>query len=446
MNEGGFNAAGTGAVWRRSPAKRGAFLLARLARVGQTGVRVRPLGGDRAGEVRISRFLRNPKVTPQEMFAAAATHTASLVKGRHILAIQDTTSLRDDGNGHSLQLHPMIAVDAHDGALLGLVHGCVLRRVGGKRGQRTERPFAEKESRRWLDATCAATTLTEAGAACVTVIADREGDIYEEFAGRPPEVELLIRAGQNRLLEDGTRLFDCAQSLPELGRIKIDIPAGPGRAARVAELAVWAKQVVILQPPRRIAATGDGTLAPKLHLHFVETREINPPAGAPPAHWRLLTTHPVTTLAEATEITGFYRARWTIEQLFRTFKTKGFNIEAVRIADETPFENLAVATLIAAIQVLQLVRDRDGTAGRRLEDVLETSDRPALEAVSASLEGRTARQKNPHPKGSLAFAAWVCARLGGWTGYYGKPGPIVMCSGLHQLKAILQGWKLSKDV
>jgi hypothetical protein len=29
-------------------------------------------------------------------------------------------------------------------------------------------------------------------------------------------------------------------------------------------------------------------------------------------------------------------------------KTKGFDIEAVRMADETPFENLTAATLIAA--------------------------------------------------------------------------------------------------
>ena len=50
-------------------------------------------------------------------------------------------------------------------------------------------------------------------------------------------------------------------------------------------------------------------------------------------------------------------------------------------------------------------------------------DQPLLEAFCATLEGKTERQKNPHPKGSLAYAAWVAARLGGWTGYYGKPGP-----------------------
>jgi hypothetical protein len=59
-----------------------------------------------------------------------------------------------------------------------------------------------------------------------------------------------------------------------------------------------------------------------------------------------------------------------------------------------------------------------------------------------SLEGKTAKHNNPHPKGSLAFASRVCARLGGWTGYYGKPGPIVMLRGLTEFHAIKHGWRL----
>ena len=89
--------------------------------VGQSGISVRRVGGDRAGEMRFTRFLRNVRVRPEEMVATARERTAGLVKGRHILAIQDTTTLRDDGKQRSLSLHPMIAVDAHDGALLGLL-------------------------------------------------------------------------------------------------------------------------------------------------------------------------------------------------------------------------------------------------------------------------------------------------------------------------------------
>jgi hypothetical protein len=183
-------------------------------------------------------------------------------------------------------------------------------------------------------------------------------------------------------------------------------------------------------------------LPPEITLTFVEAREIDPPAGVTPAHWRLLTTHAVTTLTDAKQITGFYRARWMIEQLFRTMKSKGFDIEAVRVADGGPFENLTAATLIAAIQVLQLVRERDGAAGRPLEDVFDPEDQSAMEAICASLEGRTEKQKNPHPKGSLAYGAWVCARLGGWTGYYVQPGPVVMLQGFLRMKAIHQGWTM----
>src|SRR6185437_4256141 len=102
---------------------------------------------------------------------------------------------------------------------------------------------------------------------------------------------------------------------------------------------------------------------------------------------------------------------------------KGFDIEASRVGDGGPFENLATATLIAAIEVLSLVRDRDGAAGRPMTDVFDAAEQTVVEAISASLEGATARQKNPHAPGSLAHVAWVCARLGGWTGYYGKAGP-----------------------
>jgi hypothetical protein len=73
-----------------------------------------------------------------------------------------------------------------------------------------------------------------------------------------------------------------------------------------------------------------------------------------------------------------------------------------------------------------------------MTDAFDAADLPLLQAYTAKLEGKTARQKNPHPEGSLAYAAWVCARLGGWTGYYGRAGPIVMLEGWLQLQAAKQ--------
>ena len=222
----------------------------------------------------------------------------------------------------------------------------------------------------------------------------------------------------------------------------IALPAAPGRPARTAVLALRFCTVEIARPVSRKGHPELKALPPSVTLTLVEAAEVDPPEGVPTAHWRLLTTHTVADAADARRIVSFYRQRWIIEELFRTLKTKGFDIEALRLIEGGPFEKLVAASLVAAVTVLQLVRERDGAARRPIEDAIDKDEQAALEAVSASLEGKTARQKNPPAKGSLAFAAWVFARLGGWTGYYGKPGPVVMLHGLVQFHAIKHGWTL----
>ena len=103
-------------------------------------------------------------------------------------------------------------------------------------------------------------------------------------------------------------------------------------------------------------------------------------------------------------------------------KTKGFQIEALR-QQKGPLQKLATAILIAAITTMQLVAERDGAAGRPFGDALDADDLPALERVCQSLEGKTQKQKNPHPLGT-------------------KPGPIVILRGLTEFHAIKQGWEL----
>lgn len=407
-------------------------------------MRVRRLGGNRAGEMRITRFLHNAAVTVEEMMATAVERTLTQVAGRHVLAIQDTTMVRSAAEGLGVALHPVIAVDAVTSTLLGLIDGRFFVREGGKRDNRA-RPFAQKESRRWRDGAQSAAGLRTAGAVCVTVVMDREADIYEDFADKPHGVELLVRASHDRTCADGTHLFASADALPEAGRMTIELPAAPGRAARTAVLALRFGPVEIARPKGRPRAAAAAALPASISLTMVEASEINPPSAVEPAHWRLLTTHAVSDVADARRIVGFYRARWTIEQLFRTLKTQGFQVEALRLAAEGPFEKLVAATVIAAVTVLQLVHERDGVAQRPLADAFDRDEQPILETVSASLEGNTMRQKNPHPKGSLAFATWVFARLGGWTGYYGKPGPIVILHGLVRFQAIKHGWSL-RDV
>jgi hypothetical protein len=437
---GGEHADQPGVFRRRTFGARGAFLLQRLCALGPQGLSLRTLGGERAGEVRLGRLLNNPQVTSAEMVATARADLLERVAGRHVLAIQDSTSLRDDGDKQGLYLHPTIAVDAADGALLGLLSAALLERDGRPKQHCNKRCLDEKESRRWVDATRQADDLLAAGASAVTMVEDREADFYEAFACRPERVDVVARVHHNRNLIDGTKLYDACQALPDLGRIQLDLPATPGRKARTATLALRAG-VVRIKRPKRNRAREAAALPASLDLTLLEACEVDPPADVEAVHWRLLSTHTATTLAEAARIIGFYRCRWQIEQMFRVMKTQGFDIEAVPIRHNRSLKNLACATLIAAVQIQQMLHDRDGQANRPMSDVFAPADQPLIESIGKSLEGKTERQKNPHPSGSLAHATWICARLGGWTGYGRKPGPIVLVRGYVRLQAMLEGIK-----
>jgi hypothetical protein len=420
----------------------GEFLLERLVATSHQGISLCKVGGTRGNEIKLRRFLHNFSVTSEEMTQTALARTLGLVADRHILAINDTTVLRDDGGTKGHYLHAMIAVDADDATLLGPVSTSFLLRTGKQQTHCNKRAYAKKESARWLEATREAAALATAGARCVTVVADREGDIYDEFALRPAETQLLIRSYHDRVLADGTRLYASTRDLMPLGQEIVHVPAAPGRAARDAVVVLYSRTVMVPRPKRNRAAEA-AKLPEAVTLTYVEAREIGAPDGCEPLHWRLLTTHAVSDAAGARRIVGWYRMRWIIEQLFRVMKTEGFDIEAVAMKDVLAFENLVTATMIAAVRVLQMVYARDGGSKRPMTDAFEAADQPVMEAVCKTLEGRTARQKNPHPCGSLAYAAWVCARLGGWTGYYGLPGPIVIFRGLSQFTTMKTGYWLA---
>jgi hypothetical protein len=406
--------------------------------------------------MRFTRFLRNPAVTVEEMVCHAGDGTAARAAGRDIVVVQDTSELvlggrRSRASGYGpvgkggalggLLLHAAVALEIGSGALLGLVDARIWNRDKGAVTPRRPRATEDKESQRWLDTTTRASEVL-AVANSITVVSDRESDFYEHFARRPTNTDLIVRACQNRKIKDpedaDALLFTFIDELPETDRYSVKIPAAPGRKARNAELALRFSRVKLCKPLHGAASD----LPDNITLTLVDVREVSPLEDGEPIHWRLLTTHTVTNSSQARRIVGLYRMRWSIEEFFRTLKTAGFNIEEADIGDPQVMIKFAAAATIAAVTVMQLVKAREGTSDRQLADAFEPDDQPVLEALSVKLEGSTARQKNPHPKGSLAFAAWVIARLGGWDGYYGKPGPKTMRWGLNDFQRIKFGASL----
>ncbi len=378
-------------------------------------------------------------MTSGEIIETAFARTQAACAECDVLAVQDTTVTRSSRGGGSF-LHAMIAVDADSGAVLGALDVQFQERSEGGRVSRRSRAFKNRQSVRWLDAARKAGQID--GAARVTVVADREADMFELFAHRLDHVDLLVRATHDRVLKGGGKLTARIADGPRLGYMALDLRAGgPGRAARTARLSIRFGRVD-LRPPRENRKTCPDPVS----MVYVDMREESPPEGETPVHWRLLTTLKVETVADALDVAARYAKRWKIEDLFRTMKRKGFDIESLRIADAAPRNRLILACFVAATVVMQMVATRDGSRLRPLTDAFDPQDRYLLEAVSRSLEGSTERQKNPHVPGSLAFATWVCARLGSWTGYYGKPGPIVVLRGWTEFQTIKQGAALGQGL
>jgi hypothetical protein len=98
------------------------------------------------------------------------------------------------GNAYGVVAHVMIAVDAESHACLGLVGGDVQTRDGVVTEHHRDRPLSERESRRWVETAERAKNVL-ASAAMVTVVADRESDIYPAWASVPQaDFHLLSRA------------------------------------------------------------------------------------------------------------------------------------------------------------------------------------------------------------------------------------------------------------
>lgn len=433
----------------------GASLLAALQQT--PTMCVQALATDRNQALRFGRFLDNAAVSADEMLVHAGQLTAQRAAGRHVLAIQDTTEVHFaghagqkrgfgvGGNGRDpgLFLHPTLAVDADRGGVIGLVGAQVLNRTGGKAPARRSRAADAKESRRWLAGAETAGAVLE-GAATVTVVADRESDIYDQFARRPEAVHLLSRAAQDRALADGGRLFAHAAALPAQAHFAVALPKRGARPARTARLALRFAEITLKRP-----ATAARGLAETVTLRLVDVSEGHPPPGEPAVHWCLLTTHAVESAADARQIVAWYQARWTIEQVFRTLKSAALQVEESQVSEVKRFVKLAVVALIAAVRVMQIVIGRDGATGQALSDAADPAERPMLQACNAKLEGRTAKLRNPHAPETLAWFAWIIARLGGWSGYtskgYKPPGPKTIARGLHKLDAISDGWKLARS-
>jgi Transposase DDE domain len=437
------------------------------AMVDKISVTLRRLSGSRSEEVSFGRFINHPAVTPSHIIKQHWHNLNPEWSGRHLLLIEDATTLsfklnamRKDlgyvGKSQTLggfQLHNSLILDADDLACYGVGSAQVNKTEFSDKEQRKERrrdrwktPLEEKETYRWYT-TIQSSVRNCPGAACYTVIADQEADIYEIY-GRLLEQNwnFVIRGTDNRLVmnDKGEKLLlsKTLSQCPVLHTYEAAVCSTPVRSAHVAKLQVKYTAVQLPKPKDH----PNQELACRLSLWVIEITEDaqSVSEGEEPIHWVLFTSHPVPDVQAALMIIAWYCARWNIEQLYRSVKLEGLDIEHSEVQSLQALANLATLALIAATQIMTLLRARDAQTQQSADLLFTQQETECLQKVNPTLEGKTEKQKNPHPPNSMAFATWVIARLGGWTPYNKKrpPGPITIANGMVQFYAIYKGYVL----
>lgn len=408
------------------------------------------------------RFFNNDKITMEALQSALLDPLAPQVAGKHVLCVQDTTEINYASHSGRLKasdaqlgpvandhdvgffLHPTLALDADSGFALGFADIQLWNRSWDKQDKHSRyykaQPLEQKESYRWLQAAEAARDRL-AQAASVTIVADREADIYQVLS-RFSGADLLIRSRSDRRIEGASGLL--SQHLATLavaGEVILKVRGNNGRKKRQARLLVRFSALRLLKPEN----LKDEKPSTDVHVVEVIEHEQTVPTGEEAIRWCLLTTHVISTLEDALRIVGYYKARWQIEQLFRLLKAESLELEAAQLERGAALKKLCVMSLHVALVQLQLVSARDGRPRMAASVVWTQEAMSFMEVLQGQLEGRTKKQQCPHEVGLLAWSAWIIGRLGGWDGYASQspPGPITMRRGLERFMSQFAGWQLA---
>lgn len=441
----------------------GKFDDTRLARVGalffkrifeKMTICIKSLAGDRATEVAFGRFLDNDSVEPEFISVELSKKTNESCLGKsHVLCIQDTVQITyptqlikkdefgptGDGNAKGLFVHPGIIVDASNRDVLGISSIVTWCRDEKVLSQNKRRPIDEKESIRWVN-TALSSKHSISNAEMITVIGDRESDIFEVFERVPDErTHLIVRASHDRILDTDDKISEVLKNTIIIGTHEVELPAITGkRKSRKATLSIKYTPISLRNK--------DGE---PLNIFCVSAMEVSPvPKGETPISWVLLTTHLINSLKNAIQILVWYTWRWIIEQVFRTMKNKGLKIEDSQIEDPKKLQILSILCVATAIKIMTLVESREGKNNRKAPELFTEGELMLMLLICKKVEGTTEKQKNPHVKNSMAWVAWIIARLGGWNGYRSEspPGPIVMLRGLQKFELQYEGYLLAQQI
>ena len=410
------------------------------------------------------RFLNNEQVEPEAILGPHQRRTVERAASQaEVLVVHDTTAFRfpaQDTRGglgpllskngaRGFYAHVAMAVALSEGrdplGVLG-VHSYVRsnRRVSSKQTKRISDP--SNEYHRFARLVDQSERLLAGRTQAIHVI-DREADIYELFARMVScKQRFVIRLSDDRATPERNdektaqiKLSDVVRKLEGIAEREVPLSPRkrgkapstrkihPAREGRIAKLSFRAKAVELRRPDNLAKQ-----LPKSLALHLVHVIEVEPPQGQPPVEWLLLTTEPIGTVQDVLRIVDIYRARWTIEELFKALKT-GCAFEQRQFRSYDALRRLLAVMLPVAWRLLRVrtaarVRpDRPGT------DLLTPIQLKVLRATSK----RVALPATP----TAAQLLLAIAGLGGHLKRNGQPGWMTLGRGFDTLLAYEVGYR-----
>jgi hypothetical protein len=256
--------------------------------------------------------------------------------------------------GRGLLLHSLQAF-----RLDGIPLGCAWAQVWAREAisdtaHRNAQSIDQKESRRWVQAfQSAAHIATQMPQTTILVSGDRESDIMDLFDRAkvaPANLYFLIRGQHDRVLASGQKLWDYLSNLACGGTMEVKIPRNKNRPARFATLELrWAN--IEIRPPRVGCKNSWGNQ----QLWALLAQEINPPQGAEPIQWVLLTNWKIDSLKSARRLIRWYGLRWGIECWHQVLKDV-CRVESRQMKSAQALSRTLALDMMVAWRVLLLCR------------------------------------------------------------------------------------------
>jgi hypothetical protein len=320
-----------------------------------------------------------------------------------------------------------------------------------ERRKLADTPIEEKESHRWLQSL--RNTKEIAGDTQIITVCDREADIYEFFK-LSDEIKspVLVRAKVNRAVNKRSRyaekavikLWNHMDKQPEAGTITVEIPQRrktphcEKRDARAATLTIKHGSFLFNPPSNNIKHKSQEL--PDIKMYAVYVYETNPPTGAEPVEWMLLTNLPVLNYSDAYEKVRWYCLRWRIEMYFKMLKS-GFHVEECRLGDaERLTRYLTVMSVVAwrLFMVTLIARTDPNIPCTKLLADYE------WKVLFLKVNKNKALPRKPPAIGEVVV--WI-AKLGGFLARKGDgvPGMITLWRGWKRLADLTEGWRLANQ-